>query len=261
MPKKKPRPTTSQVAGAQLAAEIERMAGYRYRGADLLRFLLDELFSRFGLEPWQNTPDDAREMARTLAGLYVENVGALPPFTDILGPAYMVVASHGQRDGLGQFFTAAPVAKMMALMTLGDSPAPGTVVRACDPACGSGVMMLSLASAMLETHGPDALGQLSVSCVDLDGYCARMAACQFLVNLHVHGLSLSELLVLRGDSLFLKPETTEVLVHATRKELPGDQWAPALHLARLQAISKAAVQAGVGDQFDLFSDGDQEQVA
>jgi len=261
MAKHKPKPASGQDAGAQLAAEIERLAGYRYRGAELLRFLLDELFSRFGLKPWQDTPDEVRAMASSLADLYVKNVRTLPPFSDILGPCYMVVASHGQRDSLAQFFTPTPVSAMMARMTLGDAPAPGVVVRACDPACGSGVMMLSLASAMLEVHGPAALGQLSITCVDLDGYCARMAACQFIVNLHEHGLSLSELLVLRGDSLFLVPETTEVLVHATCKDLPGDQLAPALHPARLQAISKVAVQAGVGTQIDLFPVDDQELVA
>lgn len=261
MPKSKTSPPNVSNISEQLAAEIQCFGGFRYRGAEVLRFMLDELFVRFGLKPWQDIPVDARDKARTLADLYIEDVRLLPPFTDIMGPAYMIVASNGQRANLGQFFTPQPIAEMMAMMTLGDAPSPGQVVRACDPACGSGVMMLSLANTMLETHGHEALAQLSVSCIDLDGYCARMAACQFLVTMHVHGLSLAELLVLRGNSLFLKPETTEVLVHATHENLPNQQLAPALHPARFQAIQKAAVQADVGAQINLFPNDNQEQVA
>jgi len=238
--------------GQRLASEMERLSDYRYRGADILRFLLDAVFVRFGLTPRDTIPDDIHREVQQLTALYLDGVRDTPPFTDILGPAYMLVASHGQRDILAQFFTPISIASMMARMTIGEPPAAGQVLRSCDPACGSGVMMLCFAQAMHEIHGTSALKQLSITCVDIDQYCARMAAAQFLCNLYTHDLALAELLVLRGDSLLPDPSSTEVMVHATCADLPEAEYAPALHPARLEAVQSAAVAQGVGTQLQFF---------
>jgi len=117
-------------------------------------------------------------------------------------------------------------------------------------------MMLSLCRAMYEQSGENGLRQLSVTCVDLDGYCARMSGVQLLCNLYVHDLALGEVIVLRGNSLF--PDSgMEVIVHANAKTFPAEELAPALHPKRLDAIRQAAVSSGVGTQLPIFPDTDE----
>ncbi len=122
---------------------------------------------------------------------------------------------------------------------LGDKPAADdSLLRACDPASGSGVMMLSFCMSMLKNHGPDSLSRVSITCVDIDAYCANMCAVQFLINLHVHHLSLGELVEFHGNSL-APHDDIKVVVHATHENIPTEEVAPAKHPARLDAIQKS----------------------
>lgn len=69
---------------------------------------------------------------------------ASAPDVDVLGELYMEHISHGHN---GQYFTPMPVCQMMAAMTGADvkPPVGPEPLRVCDPACGSGRMLLAWA--------------------------------------------------------------------------------------------------------------------
>jgi hypothetical protein len=89
---------------------------------------------------------------------------------DVLGTWFEEHLSHGRN---GQFFTPWPVARMMAQMTVAGAK-PGQTV--CDPACGSGRMLLAAAEV---ERGLVLFG------ADVDHRCVKMAA----INLRLAGLS------------------------------------------------------------------------
>lgn len=150
-------------------------------------------------------------VAATLAALcrddetYLEHIGRYPNdggrgdreadhFAEATGLLFKATAEH-QRDVLGdvfeelgltnedtgQFFTPHDAAKLSAAFLDLD----GTEERICDPACGSGRMILEAAQI-----APEALyvGR------DLDATCARMAA----INCTLFNL---EAIIVHGDSL------------------------------------------------------------
>lgn len=99
---------------------------------------------------------------------------------DPLGEIYTEQITRGEN---GQFFTPEAVVELMARITVGEpSDAPE---RICDPACGSGRMLLS--SVRLRPQG------FFVG-IDLDARCARMAA----LNLLFRNV---DALVIQGDTL------------------------------------------------------------
>lgn len=220
---------------------------YRHRPDEMLRFLLSKIMCDWGLPEWAAVPENARPLVNKAITAYAQAVRTSAPFCDILGPLYMELASHGGRQALGQYFTPWPVAQMMSAMTLGMPSAKDNdeLIRTIDPACGSGVMLLSAANFILCHDGPEALRRWSFSGVDLDPYCARMMAVQFIANCAEHNLHVGELLVLRGNSLMPDMDGMEVVVHASA---PAVIVAPALHPARLAAIKEVSKTA----QLDLF---------
>lgn len=89
-------------------------------------------------------------------------------FYDVLGDLFMDCVSHGRN---GQFFTPQCICDMMAQMTYGQDLEEGKTV--CDPACGSGRMLLAVGKMQrkLKFYGADS-----------DHTCAKMAALNLLVN-------------------------------------------------------------------------------
>lgn len=241
-------------------SHIERYGSGRFRSHDTLRWFLATALARFGLKTSETPPADTQGDFLSLTDEYLALVRGAAPFTDILGPAYMLLASHGGRSILGQYFTPQSVADAMALMTLGDSPAPeedGRLITVCDPTAGSGVMCLSMCRAVLRQGDPSALARYSVTLIDLDLYCAHMAAVQFLCNLAAHGLTLGEVVVYHGNSL-LPEDGLRVVVHATA-QAHSNTVLPAAAPLRCTMIRDAATAAGVG-QLPLFgtdADGDK----
>lgn len=225
--------------------------GYQHSNAEMFRWMIHDAFLKIGLPSNESIPESAKPKVENALLIYERTVAHEMPFADILGPVYMDLGSRWGRQALGQFFTPQPVAIMMSMMTVGSTPSQG-IVRSCDPACGSGVMMLSLAQTVLKQDGAEALKRYSFTGVDLDGICARMMALQFMANIAVHDIEVGELIVLHGNSL-LPWEKMDVVVHAASPSFPNDKVAPATHPARIQAIQEAAQQVP-GLQFNLFEE-------
>lgn len=95
-------------------------------------------------------------------------------FRDALGDAFMEFVSHGHN---GQFFTPMHMSDMMALIAGCDSLTPDQSV--CDPACGSGRMLLSAAKVCAEKNQnkrPYCYGS------DIDITCVKMTTINMLMN-------------------------------------------------------------------------------
>lgn len=225
-------------------------AGYHYRSHEMMRFFITGLFSLWGMPGFEDVPEGARQHIREAVDAYASLVAREEPFADILGPLYMDLASRGNRTHLAQYFTPQPVARMMNAMTLGAAPPDGDeLVRAIDPACGSGVMMLSFAQQALEQWGEAGLRRISLTGIDLDPICARMMAAQLVANCAAHDLYLGEFIILCGNSLF-PDRHMELIVHATAPERTMEL--PALHPARLKAVAEAAAARPSSHQLALF---------
>ncbi|MET3979004.1 23S rRNA G2445 N2-methylase RlmL [Mucilaginibacter sp. UYP25] len=71
----------------------------------------------------------------------------------------------------GQYFTPTPICDMMSAMSIGDNSRPGQTI--CDPACGSGRMLLAAAKINRHIHFYGA---------DLDITCCKMAIVNIMLN-------------------------------------------------------------------------------
>lgn len=224
--------------------------GYRHEPHQMLTYFLSSVRQLWKLPGLQEVPKEVAPAIGEAVEEYGRLVAAAPPFTDILGPVYMELRSRGSKQALGQFFTPWPIASMMARMTAGTRPATteGPLFRVCDPACGSGVMLLAFINTVLTDWGPDYLRRISVTGCDLDSFCAQMTMVQLLANCSMHDLVLGEVVVLRGNSL--GPfENLETVLHANAPEIVST---PAQSPARLHALAGAARTHPDLVQLDLF---------
>ncbi|WP_425953261.1 N-6 DNA methylase [Ralstonia pseudosolanacearum] len=224
-----------------IAGELDD--GYRHRPGEMLRFMLSEIMVLWGFKPWMSVPEDVRSKVTNAISAYDAAIAAEEPFLDILGPLYQELASLGGKQILGQFFTPWSVASMMSRMLelSGPKASPSRLLAACDPACGSGVMMLAAASAILELHGPRGLLKWSFCGCDLDPICARMMAIQFLANCASHRLEVGEVIVFCGDSLRVDLKK-QLIAHASA---PGLAVSSAGSPHRQEMIADAAKSSGL----------------
>ncbi|MDR0532739.1 MAG: N-6 DNA methylase [Verrucomicrobiales bacterium] len=92
-------------------------------------------------------PDELKIFAEALAQLVMEMNNQ--PFADLLGPAWMDEAFGKRRAG--EFYTPQDISDLMAQMTLGNPKEMfkgRAYVTFCEPACGSGTMILSAAKVL-----------------------------------------------------------------------------------------------------------------
>jgi len=140
-------------------------------------------------------PDEVQQFPKMLGEL-VNSLEEEP--TDVLGKVFHDLELHNKWTG--QFFTPQHLADALAMMTLGDKAsleqqiAESGFITLQEPACGSGVMVISAAKAM-KAGGVNFQQHLHVTAVDVDGKCCHMAYLQFSL-LHipavvVHGNTLS----------------------------------------------------------------------
>ena len=124
--------------------------------------------------------EEAKRWEKPDMVLFSEALGALVaemetcPFEDIIGGHYMEFAlSHKGQQWNGEFHTPKTVCDLMARMTLGDMtsiPAEGPIT-VCEPACGAGAMILSLAEAC----SPEVRRRLRVTAMDINRTACDMA--------------------------------------------------------------------------------------
>ncbi|MBD1364433.1 SAM-dependent DNA methyltransferase [Mucilaginibacter sp. ZT4R22] len=89
-------------------------------------------------------------------------------FNDPLGELYMQAISNGHN---GQYFTPTPICDMLAAFNIDSNSKPAQSV--CDPACGSGRMLLAAAKLNRHMHFYGA---------DLDSTCCKMALVNMMLN-------------------------------------------------------------------------------
>lgn len=96
------------------------------------------------------------------------------PFEDLIGGYYMeFTLSHKGQQWNGEFHTPKPICDLMGRMRLGDMesiPAEGPIT-VCEPACGAGAMILSLAQAC----SPEVRRRLRVTAMDINRIACDMA--------------------------------------------------------------------------------------
>jgi len=129
--------------------------------------------------------------ARVLAGLVSEMEAQ--PFTDLLGPYYLEIGSKFARDLRGEFYTPQPIGDLMTRMLV-DAPGiidAGRPVTVCDPAGGSGGLILSLAAEFARANAVDLL---RVTCQDVSKIACDLA----YLNLTLWGVPAR---IIQGDSL------------------------------------------------------------
>jgi len=217
----------------------------RYQPHELLTWMVADVLAGFGVRCGETPPADLRAWLLDASGEYARAVAARP-FEDVLGEVYQSLASRGHRGGLGQFFTPSPVAEFMArLVTPTDLPDrhPDRLLRMCEPACGSGALILAFMRGVVESKGADSLRRWSITAIDLDHLCAKVCATQMLANLCLGRLDLGELVIYRGNALGAT-ENLQVVVHATSRDQTPDVVLPALHPSRLHALRQAAASVG-----------------
>ena len=143
--------------------------------------------------------EEAKQWEKHEMDLFAEAFGALVlemegrPFEDVLGGYYMefALSSKGQQWN-GEFHTPKPICDLMARMTLGDVeslPTEGPIT-VCEPACGAGAMILSLAEAC----PPEVRRRLRVTAIDISRTACDMA----FVNTTLWGIPTR---VIHGNSL------------------------------------------------------------
>jgi len=107
------------------------------------------------------------------------------PFHNILGEIFMRLDVNSVRAG--QFFTPWSVAEMMARMQFCRDDFERTVaqkgvVTVCDPAVGSGVMLLAFAKVVHDEFGRKGTSKLQLYGTDIDQHCVLMCRIQLRMN-------------------------------------------------------------------------------
>ena len=129
------------------------------------------------------------------------------PFTDILGPYYIEVASHSSKQARGEFYTPPELSKAMVKMIVDSKQTieKGRPITVSDPCCGSGGMVLALA----EEFAPTSVDLLRVTCQDINPVATNMC----FINTTLWGIPAH---VVQGDSLRMTVDRTWKNVHWMR---------------------------------------------
>ena len=176
-----------------LARRFERNPVFTHQHPyDLYRNWLESAWAF--LEAWRDpdgfkavldryTREQGEEFGRLLV-MYAEAVEA-NPFNDILGDLFMRLDVNSVRAG--QFFTPWPIAEMMAKINFDKESFKQLVeekgeVTVCDPAVGSGVMLLAYAKVVNDAFGRWGTDRLRLYGQDIDLRCVNMCRIQLRMN-------------------------------------------------------------------------------
>lgn len=146
--------------------------------------------------------EEVKQWERPDLDLFAKALGALilemesKPFEDLIGGYYMEFAlSQKGQQWNGEFHTPKHVCDLMAHMTLGDvsSLPPEGPITVCEPACGAGAMILSLAQAC----PPEVRRRLRVTAIDI----SRIACDMTFINTTLWGIPTR---VIHGNTLSME---------------------------------------------------------
>jgi hypothetical protein len=146
--------------------------------------------------------EETKRWERQDLDLFAEALGSLViemehrPFEDIIGGYYMEFAlSQKGQQWNGEFHTPKPICDLMARITLGDPSAlpAERLITVCEPACGSGAIILSFAEAC----SPELRRRLRVTAIDVSRTACDMA----FINTTLWGIPTR---VIHGNSLSLQ---------------------------------------------------------
>jgi type I restriction-modification system DNA methylase subunit len=175
--------------------------------------------------------EEAKRWEKPELGLFAEALGTLVmqmearPFEDLIGGYYMEFAlSQKGQQWHGEFHTPKPICDLMARMTLGDMeslPAEGPIT-VCEPACGSGAMILSLAGACT----PEVRRRLRVTAIDISRTACDMA----FINTTLWGIPTR---VIHGNTLSMECWAAWSNIHYIMPWLPL-----ALRIQALEALEQ-----------------------
>ena len=162
--------------------------------------------------------EEARLWERPELDLFAEALAALTlemeakPFEDLLGGCYMEFAlSQKGQQWNGEFHTPKPICDLMARILIGTPdtfPAEGPI-RVCEPACGSGAMILSFGEAC----PPEIRRRLRVTAVDVSRTACDMA----FINTTLWGIPAR---IIHGNSLTLEFWSAWSNIHLIAPWLP-----------------------------------------
>lgn len=166
-----------------LADILELLAPHRasHRPSALFEWTLDECLSR-SRHRHAEVPDDVQDAISKAADVIINALLEGPVGHDLLGEFYMLIRSRCKDPAFGQSFTLTPLSERMASLQAPDSLPThgGGMLRLIEPACGSGAMLLAMLNVVTEQHGINALRHLSLTAIDPDPLCAKMAGVQLL---------------------------------------------------------------------------------
>lgn len=162
--------------------------------------------------------EEAKRWEKPELDLFAEAFAALVlemethPFEDLIGGYYMEFAlSQKGQQWNGEFHTPKPICDLMARMTLGDIgslPAEGPIT-VCEPACGAGAMILSLAEAC----SPEVRRRLRVTAIDIN----RTACDMTFINTTLWGIPTR---VIHGNTLSMEYWAAWSNIHYIMPSLP-----------------------------------------
>jgi hypothetical protein len=138
---------------------------------------------------WERSELDGFAEALAVLALEMEN----RPFEDLLGTFYMEVALSKKGQGWnGEFHTPKPICDLIARLTVGkvESLPDDRPITVCEPACGSGAMILAFAQAC----PPEIRRRLRVTAIDIN----RTACDMTFVNTTLWGIPTR---VIHGNTL------------------------------------------------------------
>ena len=180
---------------SEFAKHFEKLAGSKFghiHSWDLFREWLSAVWWMLDggrdAERKQRLDRYTAEQGAELAGLLNEYCRMVEqrPFHDILGDAFMeldLASVHA-----GQYFTPFHVCRMMAEMNFDESllrqkAEAGEKMTVCDPACGSGAMLLAYGQVIHDKMGRDWLRHAAAFYgMDIDERCVLMASIQLRMN-------------------------------------------------------------------------------
>lgn len=141
--------------------------------------------------------------------LYLDQVRAAEPFTDVLSGLYEEILLEGKGGaGLGQFLTPPDLSRLLSKLIFDEEAvrAINSPKLISEPCCGAGALALSPLHRVWSID-PSKLKFMNLVLNDIDGLAVRAALLQVVASLMTHSLEMGEIQVYCANLLteYMKP--------------------------------------------------------